>query len=58
MEEAPAVDAVEVVRCKDCAQLIYWDDSPAEDYPYCEWWQYEVNPEYDYCSKAERKMNV
>lgn len=49
---------VEVTYCKDCDQLIYLDDSPAEDYPYCEWWQYEVDPEFDYCSKAERKKNV
>lgn len=58
IKTAPAVDAVPVIRCKDCDMLIYLNDYPADDYPYCEWWQHEVYPEFDYCSKAERKTDV
>lgn len=33
IENAPTVDAVEVVRCKDCQH--YWKNKPSEDVPVC-----------------------
>ena len=52
MEEAPTVDAVEVVRCKDCKRYcksaIGMDD--------CLLLCVDVKPD-DYCSHGERKDN-
>ena len=53
--EAPTVEAVEVVRCKDCRNY--------DDGGYCWFWKYEtgmspneVEPD-DFCSYGERKDN-
>lgn len=50
IENAPTVDAVEVVRCKDCKnmneELVVW----------CYWHERATNP-YDYCSYGERRDN-
>lgn len=66
IDEAPTVDAVEVIRCKDCK---YWlphsqfgfDEDNDEYYDYCELLvpddDYYAIPRQadDYCSRAERK---
>ena len=55
LEKAPTVDAVEVVRCKDCK---YWE--VGKDYePYCNhcasgMWDTTAD---DFCSYGERKIN-
>lgn len=50
---SPTVDAVPVIRCKDC---LYWQDNnggyPHED---CKWRADETPDPDDYCSGAERK---
>lgn len=44
----PAVDAVEVVRCKDCKH--YWKNNPSDDVPVC-----LASPRDDaFCSEGER----
>lgn len=54
---APTVDAVEVVRCKDCAS--YEEQFPGRGY--CYYWDYEqgMSPnsvdEDGFCSNAERR---
>ena len=56
--EAPTVDAVEVVRCKDCKHFVQ-----GEPYDPCECMKWKVKfgvayTEPDgYCHKAERKDN-
>lgn len=53
INEAPTVDAVPVVRCKDC---IYWQDNNG-GYPHlmCRWNTDETPDEDDYCSWGERR---
>lgn len=50
---APAVDAVAVVRCREC---LYWQDNnggyPHED---CRWGKGETPDADDFCSYGERK---
>ena len=51
--EAPIVDAVEVVRCKDCK---YWEKG--KDYePYCNNWANMMTDTQaeDFCSYGERR---
>lgn len=49
----PTVDAVPVVRCKDCR---YWqDNNGGEQYDYCKWRLDETPDEDDFCSLGERK---
>lgn len=46
---APTVDAVEVVRCKDC--IHYWKNKPSDDVPMC-----LASPKDDaFCSEGERR---
>lgn len=46
---APTVDAVEVVRCKDCKH--YWKNNPSDDVPVC-----LASPRDDaFCSEGERR---
>lgn len=49
----PPVDAVEVVRCRDCR---YWQDNNG-GYPHeeCRWGHDETPDADDYCSYGERK---
>lgn len=47
IEDAPTVDAVPVIRCKDCK---YYDDREWLKCP-----MLEPTEKDDYCSKAERK---
>ena len=55
IEDFPTVDAVEVVRCKDCKNY--------DDKGYCWFWDYEtgMSPNEvdadDFCSYGERKDN-
>ena len=54
IEDAPTVDAVPVVRCRDC-KFSFTDDSDAEDVYYC-----KRTPEYahhsgHYCADGERR---
>ena len=49
LSEIPTVDAVEVVRCKDC--IHYWKNSPSDDVPVC-----LASPKDNaFCSEGERK---
>ena len=52
LKALPSVDAVPVVRCKDCAYCVI---DPSDGLPYCpEFYERTVEPD-DYCSKAVRK---
>lgn len=47
----PTVDAIEVVRCKDCKH--YWKNNPSDDDPVC-----LASPKDDaFCSEGEKKEN-
>ena len=50
IEDAPTVDAVEVVRCKDCKYLMFSDC-----YGECGKGHMGVVRPYDFCSYGERK---
>lgn len=53
IDDAPTIDAVPVVRCKDC---LYWQSGENE----CEKWEYcaihniDIGP-HSFCSYGERK---
>lgn len=53
IRQAPTVDAVEVVRCKDC---IYFKESKITNRAYCDWHRehFETYPN-DYCCYGERR---
>ena len=53
LKKQPTVDAVEVVRCKDCK---YWQDNN-DGYPHeeCRWGNGETPDANDFCSYGERK---
>ena len=52
-KDIPAVDAVEVVRCREC---LYWQDNNG-GYPHeeCRWGKGETPDADDFCSYGERK---
>ena len=55
--DAPTIDAVNVVRCKDC---IWWinnltEFSADEDFLQCRWNEEESPNADDFCSYGERK---
>ena len=50
--EAPAIDAVPVVRCKDCR---FYDTPKNFKKPYCIRGAYVKVTADDYCSKGERR---
>lgn len=57
IEKMPTVDAVEVVRCKDCKHRYL--NKHGE--PCCEIWAHNrdtVVRDYDFCSYGKRKINV
>ena len=61
LESAPTVDAVEVVRCKDCK---HWNirkgNDPTQLY-FCNFnnlWSKPCRAPYDFCSYGERKEGV
>ncbi len=52
VEIQQTVDAIEVVRCKDCKH--YWKNNPSNDIPVC-----LASPKDDaFCSEGERKEDV
>lgn len=53
INDAPTIDAVEVVRCKDCK---YWQDNNG-GYPNqnCRWNEQETPDADDFCSAGERR---
>lgn len=57
IESAPAIDAVPVVRCKDCKynlnnDRLFADPDPILTYAWC---NTEAFQENDFCSKGKRK---
>ena len=54
--DAPTVDAVPVVRCKDCKHYQFSDER-AFGFPVkrCEWTGFEDVDDDDFCSRGERK---
>jgi hypothetical protein len=53
LSHLPTIDAVPVVRCKDC---VYWQDNNG-GYPHeeCRWGKNETPDADDFCSCGERK---
>lgn len=53
IDDAPTIDAVEVVRCKHCRRWLNGDDT----YGTCQWNEYQtLQTRYDdFCSYGERK---
>lgn len=55
IDEAPTIDAVEVVRCKDCKHRYYADNRvPHERTWVCEHFINEEITDNDFCSFGER----
>ena len=58
LNHAPTVDAVPVVRCKDCKHMgdVYLVSLPwlEQKEHRCKYWEHPTTPD-DYCSRAERK---
>lgn len=58
LEEAPTIDAVPVVRCKDCKHYQFADNRAfGMPVKMCEWFRFEDVDDYDFCSRAERRTN-
>lgn len=58
MERVPTVDAVEVVRCKDCRYYhIYWESNghTEKGYGACDWINDNSVREDHFCSWGERR---
>ena len=53
LEDAPTIDAVPVVRCKDCRY--YQDNNGGYPNADCKWCKDETPDADDYCSFGERK---
>ena len=53
LEDAPTIDAVPVVRCKDCRY--YQDNNGGYPNADCKWCKDETPDADDYCSCGERK---
>lgn len=53
INNAPAVDAVPVVRCKDCSLYHKMQDLD-EDYDWCDMWDEEIDPN-GYCYLGEKE---
>ena len=63
IEKQPTVDAVEVVRCKDCKHNVAnkeYDPLDATDYTdiVCDYWMNDGNLPNDFCSYGERRTDV
>lgn len=55
LDDAPAVDAVEVVRCKDCMHYGFTNNRiPEEQVWWCYFWDDVRSPDA-YCSDGERE---
>ena len=61
LEDAPTIDAVEVVRCKDCKyNVANIDRDPLDKTDYtdvvCSYWMSDgLDEQNDFCSRGERK---
>ena len=56
VENAPTIDAVPVVRCKDCIHRVYTDEGEScPDDIVCDLWESDGFYETDYCSWGERR---
>ena len=55
LEDTPAVDAVPVVRCKDCVNGTVFVDKQGAEYVDCVLDDYSVRKPTDYCSYGKRK---
>lgn len=55
VKESPVVDAVRVVRCRDCKH--YREPNEAVRSHYCWYFCEDVDAENDYCSWAERRTD-
>lgn len=58
MDSAPIVDAVSVVRCKECKYFIdnLTEDATDEMYDACRWdWKRRIPNPDDFCSHGERE---
>lgn len=56
LNEATTVDAVEVVRCKDCKHLVLTDEgeyNPCDCV--CDYWMTDGIQEREFCSRGERR---
>ena len=53
VENAPTIDAVPVVRCKDC--VYYQDNNNGYPHNECRWRSDETPDATDFCSFGERK---
>ena len=55
IDNAPTIDAVPVVRCKDCKNYAFADNRvPQERVWWCYYWGYEIGAD-DFCSMGERE---
>ena len=55
VNDAPTVDAVPVVRCKDCVNGTVFVNKQVAEYVDCVVDDYSVRKPTDYCSYGERK---
>ena len=55
LSEAPTVDAVPVVRCKDCVNGTVFVNKQGAEYVDCVLDDYSVRKPIDYCSYGKRK---
>lgn len=56
IKDAPTVDAVPVVRCKDCKHYQFADNRAfGMPVKMCEWFGFEDVDDYDFCSRGERR---
>ena len=57
LQEAPTVDAVPVVRCKDCKYVYYYNEEGCRGFVCNGYFQYgDVEPN-DFCSYGEMRNN-
>lgn len=54
IDDAPTIDAVPVVRCKDCKNCNWVEETNYIHYPFCIA-NFRETREDDYCSYGERK---
>ena len=56
---APTVDAVPVVRCKDCKHKVTTQDGEYNPHDIvCDYWESDGLEETDFCSYGERRTDV
>lgn len=59
VDEQPTIDAVPVVRCKDCKHLVLTEEGEHNpDDCVCDYWMTDGLKDDDFCSYGERKENV